>query len=260
MDSPPSLPNALILGALLAVAVSALGYKQRWLSVSGSIVAVPIGAALFSAGWTTTSALLFFFLSSALLARLFRSQSNLSPSPSQQHAPRTASQVLAVGGIPALAAVFAEFGSCAACIPASLAALAFATSDTWATEVGMTSHAQPRMLGLGRRVPLGLSGGMTLRGTLAAVAGAVAIGLIAARLGIKAMSIVAAAGFVGSLVDSLLGATVQKRYVCAQCALETEERRHCDVPTVIRRRGLSNAAVNLVTSAGIAVLVLLVMQ
>jgi uncharacterized membrane protein len=101
---------------------------------------------------------------------------------------------------------------------------------------------------------------MTLRGTLAAVAGAVAIGLIAARLGIKAMSIVAAAGFVGSLVDSLLGATVQKRYVCAQCALETEERRHCDVPTVIRRRGLSNAAVNLVTSAGIAVLVLLVMQ
>jgi len=34
------------------------------------------------------------------------------------------------------------------------------------------------------------------------------------------------AGFIGSLTDSLLGATVQAMYYCPQCEKETEQRVH----------------------------------
>ncbi|MEZ4523276.1 MAG: DUF92 domain-containing protein [Thermomicrobiales bacterium] len=50
---------------------------------------------------------------------------------------------------------------------------AAATSDTWATELGIRSGQMPRYVLSGRPVAAGLSGGITPAGTLASVAGAI---------------------------------------------------------------------------------------
>jgi uncharacterized membrane protein len=73
-----------------------------------------------------------------------------------------------------------------------------------------------------RRVPRGVSGGVTLLGTSMAAAGAVFIGLVFAleNLALRAVpegflrvgGAVALGGFVGALVDSILGETVQAQY------------------------------------------------
>ena len=60
-----------------------------------------------------------------------------------------------------------------------------------------------------------------------------------------------ASGLAGSLVDSLLGASVQAIYFCPACAKETEKTTHgCGTPTQHRRgwRWLNNDAVNFVSS------------
>jgi hypothetical protein len=137
--------------------------------------------------------------------------------------------VLANGGLAALFAVLhavlPEQGWVWAGFAGSLTAV---NADTWATELGVLSPSQPRLLSTGQPVERGASGGVTWVGTLAALAGAALIGLIAVlftggswQAG-PALILFSLCGLAGSLVDSLLGATVQAIYFCPTCQKETE--------------------------------------
>jgi uncharacterized protein (TIGR00297 family) len=107
-------------------------------------------------------------------------------------------------------------------------ALAAAASDTWATEVGTLARREPRSVLTWRPVPTGTSGGVSGPGSLAAIAGAAFIALVAVAVGWPweaALSAVVG-GVAGSTVDSLLGATVQQRRWCDRCNSSTERATH----------------------------------
>jgi uncharacterized protein (TIGR00297 family) len=94
------------------------------------------------------------------------------------------------------------------------AALAEATADTLASELGEVLDGQPIMVTTRRRVPPGTDGAISLAGTLSGTGGAVIVLLIAAlTLGLGAGDAVCGGlGAVGGLfVDSLLGATAERR-------------------------------------------------
>jgi uncharacterized protein (TIGR00297 family) len=110
--------------------------------------------------------------------------------------------VLANGGIAALAALAGNWTWFAG-------ALAAANADTWATEIGIHSRTPPRLITNGLRVPAGTDGGMTLLGTTAGIAGAGLIAGVSYLFGQPGTVAIAAAGIIGMLLDSLLGATVQ---------------------------------------------------
>ena len=262
MDSAASLSNALILGAALAVAVGLVGYFRRWLSAPAAALAVAVGTVTFATGKTLTLALLFFFFSTRLLersARSFRDDEDLS---AQKHTARTFAQVAAVGAVPAVSALLhLAFGK-SVFVSAALAALAFATADTWATAVGMTSPEPPRLLGFGRRVKAGFSGGMTVRGTVASVLAAMSVSLFATGLTgpgeYRPLLWIVGLGLAGALLDSLLGALVQRRYRCVVCGLTTENGSHCAKRAVLSGGLLSNSGVNLVCSLAVALAAFLI--
>jgi len=110
--------------------------------------------------------------------------------------------VLANGGVAALAAVAGSWVGFAA-------AVAAATADTWASEIGRHSRTPPRLITDGMHVPAGTDGGMTLLGTAGGIAGAGFVAGLSSLVGQRSTLAVAVAGVVGMLVDSLLGATVQ---------------------------------------------------
>jgi uncharacterized protein (TIGR00297 family) len=135
--------------------------------------------------------LLAFFVSSSLLT-----------TASGGDGRRNERQVIANGGIAALAALAGSW-------PAFAGALAAAAADTWASEIGIRARTLPRLITNGKRVPAGTDGGMTLLGTAGGVAGAGLIAGLSRVLGHPDALVIAVAGVIGMVVDSLLGATVQ---------------------------------------------------
>lgn len=83
------------------------------------------------------------------------------------------------------------------------------------------------LLGL-RQVPVGTSGAVSWPGSLAGVAGATFIALVAWAAGWPAPVAAAAVmgGVAGSVVDSLVGATIQARRRCPRCDTSTERIVH----------------------------------
>lgn len=246
------------VGFGLALIISIAAYAVRSLSRSGALAATLLGTAVFGLGGLPWAALLLgFFISSSLLSRLFRRRKQSVEEKFSKGSRRDAAQVAANGGLAGLLAVAqAAFPHSPLPWLAAAAALAAANADTWATELGVLSPVKPRLITTGKVVEMGTSGGLSPLGTLAAAGGAAFIALLAVLFPPAGLPLapgwvallVTLGGLLGSLVDSLLGATVQAIYTCPQCAKETE--RHpmhtCGTPTLLLRgwRWLNNDGVN----------------
>src|SRR5690606_9625416 len=122
---------------------------------------------------------------------------------------RDAGQVWANGGIGLLLCIIYLFYSDAALLYAYIGVMAAVTADTWATEIGALSKSSPRSIITLKIVKPGTSGGVTLLGCGASLAGGILIGLTAYLIDgtlQHSIWIGAVAGLLGSLIDSLIGA------------------------------------------------------
>ena len=269
-----SLPQ-LALGLVLAGLIAFLAYRRGSLSRSGALGAVLIGTLVFGLGGLPYGVLLvaFFVSSSALSHYKEARKAALAEKFSKGHQ-RDLAQTLANGGAGALCALALACGPAPWAGVAFAAAMATVNADTWATELGVLSRGRPRLITTLKDVEAGTSGGVSLAGTLAALAGAALIGLLAGLFNAvgwgdgadwgMALSpfwlvlLVTGAGLVGSLFDSWLGATVQAIYFCEACGKETERHPTHTCGGATRRlrgwRWLDNDWVNFLSSAAGAAL------
>jgi uncharacterized protein (TIGR00297 family) len=241
----PALATAVSLGVALAA------WLGGALTGGGALAATLVGTAILAAtGWSGAAVLAAFFLPSTLVGRLSLRKPTASDARGER---RDAIQVLANGGV-AAAGALGEYAAPGIGLWVVTAALAAAAADTWATSLGAWSPTEPRLLLSGRRVPRGTSGGVSPTGTGAAVVGAAlvagtaAIAGHAARLALWGTLI----GTAGMALDSLLGGTVQARFVCPACEAPSERREHrCGTPTRLAGgwRWLDNDGVNALATA-----------
>lgn len=249
----------LISGLFFGILVAAIAWRARSLSRSGAVAAAISGGLIFGLGgikWA--SLLLAFFISSSLLSKSFsRRKAGLSEKFSKG-SQRDWGQVLANGGLGAFLAILHTF------LPnqewiwfAYAGAMAAVNADTWATELGVFNPTPPRLITSGEQVERGTSGGVSLLGSFAALAGGAFIGFWAMiwnfdPIAWKILASAVLGGLAGSFFDSLLGATLQSIYFCPVCCKETERHPIHTCGTVTQPlRGwswLNNDLVNLSAS------------
>lgn len=211
-------------------------------------------------GIRAATVLVAFFGTSVLLSRYGRRRKHALVDIGKTGA-RDTWQVLANGGVATICAIgwsFDRTDTAGIWFVAFAGAYAAATADTWGTEIGTLVRGQPRSIVTGEPVATGLSGGVSLAGTIAESLGAALIAFVAISVADRPDRLVDIAvpvflgGGLGAIVDSLLGATLQERRSCPACGRECETNpHHCGTPTRLARGlgWMTNDAVNFAATA-----------
>ena len=254
-----------LISGLIGAGIFAFGARRmRALSTSGALAGTVVGAIALAAGWSWGILLVAHFIVASALSKFGeKRKARLIGAVVEKGDRRDAKQVLANGGVYALAAIAHTLSRTGTWYAVGIGALAASAADTWATEIGTLFGRNSRSIVSGQPVPAGTSGGVSLVGTIASLGGAlfIAAGATLARWPVP-FTAVLLGGLAGAMADSLLGATLQTRRWCEVCAKPTERPVHiCGNPT--RRtgglRGFDNDAVNAVCS-GVGALVTLLLS
>jgi uncharacterized protein (TIGR00297 family) len=211
-----SLMVVLALCSILGV----LSFRFKMLTASGSVAAFAMGmviGGMGSVGWLLI--LVFFTVFGFIVTRYRMGEKKDLGLQEGKGGERTYRNVIANAMVPALVAVIAfSFQAQEEIVPAIvyLSSISVAASDTVASEMGVLS-SDVRLITTFERVPRGTDGGVSLYGTLWAFVGAIGasvfgwILLFPNDLLNPLFLIPVITGFIGCNVDSLVGATLERK-------------------------------------------------
>jgi len=201
----------LWIPALISLIFAGFGRAVRGVTTSGALAgAVVCFALLLAAGPDGFAALFVVFLLTWASTRLgyVRKQ---SLGTAERRAGRNAAQVFANLGVASLCALlYATAWRDPRILVALSAALAEAAADTVSSEIGQAVGGIPRLVTNWKPSPAGTDGAITFAGTAAGVGAAIAVSL-SGIVEWRSAPICAAAGVIGMIADSFFGATLERR-------------------------------------------------
>jgi uncharacterized protein (TIGR00297 family) len=209
------LMQALLFSFLLGY----LAYRFRIADISAMLSATLFGVVIIISsdkGWFLFFILLTFFFLGSLFTR-YKYNYKLAHGIAEEKKGMRGYKNVFSNSLPALslAVAYGIFPSHAwVLLPAYLGSVATACSDTLASEIGETCKGEPRMITTFKKVSAGTDGAVSRLGEWAAFFGAAMIAFLAFLL-IKSdfglVIAVTAGGFIGTNIDSVLGATLQQK-------------------------------------------------
>ncbi|KAF1502068.1 Transmembrane protein 19, partial [Eudyptula minor] len=275
----PISPWRWLFSVLVPLLIATQGFKKKSLDHSGALGGLVVGFILTVANYSFFTSLFVFFVTSSKLTKWKKDIKKQIDSEYKEGGQRNWVQVFCNGGVPTELAVLYMIENGPGEIPIDfskqytaswmclslLGALACSTGDTWASEIGsVMSKSKPRLITTWEKVPVGTNGAITLVGLLSSLLGGMAVGtayfitqlIFVTDLEISApqwpiIVFGAAAGLLGSVVDSYLGATMQYSGFDQNIGMvvnhQTKDSKHISGKPI-----LDNNAVNLFSSIIIA--------
>jgi uncharacterized protein (TIGR00297 family) len=206
-----NLAAALLVTGAFAGLAHVLGMVSRGGALGGFVVGAVIYACLGPQGFAVLA--LFVVAGSALTRLGYRSKQRRGIAQSQGGR-RGAKNALANCGVALLCALLAVFLHSENFAAAFVASLGAAFADTAESEVGQLARRTPRLITSLRKVAPGTDGAVSLPGTLAGLGAAGITALLGFALGLVAgpgaALLVACAAFLGTVADSILGASAPR--------------------------------------------------
>lgn len=209
-----SLGFALYL--LAAGIILYIAYKKRSITEDGIVAAFLTAATLYTFGgiWVALSLLVFFILGS--FSSKLKNGTKAEAERTQEHGGRRNWKQVLCNSLPATISVWLS-----ALIKTdnpvftllAISVFAAACADTFSSEIGMLCKGRVFNIINGKTLPRGLSGGVSFCGFFAGLTGSALMSLLALPVfGIKGFVITLCLGFFGSVIDSVLGSTLQRKY------------------------------------------------
>ncbi len=206
----------IVIALILALTFGITALLLNWLTLDGVRAAVLFGTIAYGIGDLLGAAtVLGFFISSSLVSQnqVINAFDNR---PDTKRFRRDGAQVWANGFWFALFILIWFISGAEILLMAAVASIAAANADTWATEIG--GHYRPGKTWLitsFKRVSPGTDGGVSIKGLIAALAGSALIVGIFWLLRMDTewpyLLLISISGFVGSIADSIFGATLQNK-------------------------------------------------
>ncbi|MBR6086100.1 MAG: DUF92 domain-containing protein [Spirochaetales bacterium] len=250
------LPLMIISGAMLLIA--GIAYAAKSLTAAGAVEAFFMGNIIL---WTTgfSGFLLFFlfFISCTIVGKISKSirSSSLAKEVAEKKGhTRDFVQVLANGLMATIASALWSASLETKALVMFGAVVAEATSDTFAGEIGRLSKKKPVSILNFKPVPVGLSGGVTVLGLVAALLSSAVIAFFWYRwfdmVTISGAVLVGTMGFAGCIMDSVLGAGVQGIYYDPKFKQFSEDKKKDGRDLELSRglRWVDNDMVNLMSN------------
>ncbi len=239
--------------------ISIFTYRKKYLDGKGVFTAFIVGALIiYSGGWAFFILLFIFMIVGSILTKIAGKKFIDWTSYFNSNGLRSWKSVLANGFWPMYSAIIYSIYPDTYRMYAIfffLGSLTSMMSDTVSTEVGMYLGGTPVLITNPKvHVPKGYSGGVTLIGLLGGFISAILFSYLSAVLlgifSIYDVYILISAGFIGSIIDSVLGATVQAKYRCKLCGSVIETRYHCgeEAELVKGFEPLDNHVINFISS------------
>lgn len=247
--------TGLYVFLLMCLVILWLALRWQVITATGAVAALLSGQTLYALGgaWLGAS-LLAFFLIGSVASKLKNNQKKAAEALQVPGSARSWKQVLS-NSLPAGVLVWLAYGlgDHRLILPA-FAVFAAAAADTLSSEYGMLSNGQVFSIINGKPLPRGLSGGVTWIGLMAGIMGSGMLSLFALpQFGIKGFILCGLLGFVGTLIDSLLGALLQAKYEGPDGRIQ-EVPVHEGDPVLSGFPLVTNSAVNLITLSVVAAL------
>jgi len=270
-------PFRWISATVVPIVVMSWGHGSKNLSTSGALLALILGFSLTLAHYSFFLCLLAFFISSSKAAKYKQQFSNAEEDAQTEGVERNGVEVICNGGMAFKLSLLYLLDIGSSDLPvdfrnqyraswlgmALLGALSCCNGDAWARDLGtVLARGDPFLITTFQRVPKGTNGGVTLIGLLSSIVGGIVIGF-AYYLGVmmsatsvdmelapnQLLIIVAGGlgGLLGSVLDSLLGASLQFSGKDVKSGKIVEVARE-DVVPISGKMVLDNHSVNLVSS------------
>jgi len=220
----PPLPPQDLSHWLLALALNALlialAQRAPLLTPAGWVHAGILGTLLWgSLGWRGWLAVVAYLVLGSLVTRLglrHKQARGLAEARGGRRGPENVWGSALVGALLALLVCRAPTLWVPPLLLAFAASFSAKLADTFGSEIGKRWGRHTVLITTLRPVPPGTEGAVSLEGTAASLAGALLMGLVMLALGLlsgpAAWGLVAGVGLVATLLESLVGATLQRRY------------------------------------------------
>src|ERR1700694_4290064 len=202
--------SRLVTAVVITLAFAIVGRLAHGVSTSGAAAGAMIAFLMAVRGLRMFWILLVVFAVTLAATRL-RGPRKKQLRVAESQNGRSASQVMANLGIAGLIMAIPAFGFWRIL---ALAALAEAAADTASSEIGTAFQGNTVLITSGKSVTPGVDGGISLNGTLAAMLAAAIRAACVMAFGLTSgaeAATVACAGTLGMVVDSVLGATLERR-------------------------------------------------
>lgn len=209
----------LLLYLFIAMIILLIAYKTKSISLDGMVAAILTAMVLYALGGPYLGVgLLTFFILGSIISKI-KNDSKKEGEKIQEHsAARNWVQVLS-NSLPAsilmwLSLLLPEQQSILLLL--SFGVFSAAAADTFSSEIGMLSTGKVYDIITFKPVKNGVSGGVTIIGLMAGLLGSFLLSLLAIKLfSWHDILFITILGFIGSIIDSVLGSILQRKYVNA---------------------------------------------
>jgi uncharacterized protein (TIGR00297 family) len=211
-------PARLVTGLAINAVIAALAWRARTLDAAGAVSTWVIGTVITAGlGLPGLTVMIAFFTAATAATRLRYRRKARRGLAQERGGARGWRNAWANGGVPAalaLGSLLAPAETRVLWLLAYAASVATAAADTCSSEIGKAYGGRTVLVTTLRPVAPGTEGGVSLEGTLGGLLGASLVAAVGSGAGLYAWPsavLVALAGLLGSLVESVLGAMSEAR-------------------------------------------------